>query len=75
MREWEPHRPNRLCGSHPVGMKCDGTNEQSRRVAERCGMIREGHIREIKVTVDGVLSGTFYYGLLKKQFDALRLPA
>ena len=55
--------------AHRVRMECDDTNERSWRVAERCGMVREGHIRENKANADGVLSGTLYYGLLRREFE------
>jgi ribosomal-protein-alanine N-acetyltransferase len=58
-------------GAHRVRMECDDTNERSWRVAERCGMVREGHIRENKVNADGTLSGTLHFGLLKREFEAL----
>ena len=58
-------------GAHRVRMECDDTNERSRRVAERCGMVREGHVRENKRNADGKLSGTLYFGLLKREFEAL----
>jgi ribosomal-protein-alanine N-acetyltransferase len=58
-------------GAHRVRMECDDTNERSRRVAERCGMVREGHIRENKRNLDGTLSGTLHFGLLKREFEAL----
>jgi ribosomal-protein-alanine N-acetyltransferase len=58
--------------AHRVRLECDDTNLRSWRVADRCGMIREGHIRENKVNPDGKLSGTFHYGLLKKEFEALK---
>jgi len=53
--------------AHRVRLECDDTNERSCRVAERCGMIREGHIRENKLNADGSRSGTLYYGLLRKE--------
>jgi aminoglycoside 6'-N-acetyltransferase len=58
-------------GAHRVRMECDDTNERSWRVAERCGMVREGHIRENKRNVDGTLSGTLHFGLLNREFEAL----
>jgi ribosomal-protein-alanine N-acetyltransferase len=57
--------------AHRVRMECDDTNERSWRVAVRCGMVREGHIRENKGNADGKLSGTLYFGLLKREFEAL----
>ncbi len=57
--------------AHRVRMECDDTNQRSLRVAERCGMLREGHIRENKRNADGQLSGTLHFGLLKREFEAL----
>ena len=57
--------------AHRVRMQCDDTNQPSWRVAERCGMIREGHIRESKLNADDELTGTLHYGLLKREFEAL----
>jgi aminoglycoside 6'-N-acetyltransferase len=57
--------------AHRVSLKCDDTNERSRRVAERCGLVREGHIRESKKNADGSLSGTLCFGLLKREFELL----
>jgi len=58
--------------AHRIRMECDDTNERSWRVAERCGMVREGHIRENKQNPDGKQSGTLYFGLLKREFEVLR---
>lgn len=54
-----------------IRLECDDTNERSWRVAERCGMVREGHIRENKQGSDGRPSGTLIYGLLKREFEVL----
>jgi ribosomal-protein-alanine N-acetyltransferase len=56
--------------AHRVRMECDDGNQRSWRVAERCGMVREGHVRENKVTADGELSGTLYFGMLEREFEA-----
>jgi RimJ/RimL family protein N-acetyltransferase len=53
-----------------VRLECDDTNTRSFRVAERCGMVKEGHIRENKRNTDGSLSGTFLYGLTRNEFIA-----
>jgi len=55
-------------GAHRVRLKCDDTNVRSWRVAERCGMVQEGHIRENKKNADGSVSGTLHYGLLRSEF-------
>ncbi len=57
--------------AHRVRLECDDTNVRSRRVAERCGMVQEGHVRENKRNADGTLSGTLHFGLLKSEFEAL----
>jgi aminoglycoside 6'-N-acetyltransferase len=57
--------------AHRVRMECDDTNERSRRVAARCGLVLEGHIRENKRNPDGTLSGTLHFGLLRKEYEAL----
>jgi aminoglycoside 6'-N-acetyltransferase len=51
--------------AHRLRIECDDTNVPSCRVAERCGFVREGYIRENKLGPDGTLSGTVHYGLLK----------
>jgi len=55
-------------GAHRVRLRCDDTNVRSFRVAERCGMVREGHIREDKRNSDGSISGTLHYGMLRNEF-------
>ena len=57
--------------AHRVRLECDDTNARSYRVAERCGMKREGHIRENKKDINGSLSGTLHYGLLRSEFITL----
>jgi ribosomal-protein-alanine N-acetyltransferase len=52
-------------GAHRVRLECDDTNLRSRKAAERCGFIQEGHIRENKWNADGSISGTLHYGLLR----------
>ncbi len=54
-------------GAYRVSLECDDTNERSWRVAERCGMVKEGHRRENKKNADGTFSGTRYYGLLRSE--------
>jgi aminoglycoside 6'-N-acetyltransferase len=49
---------------------CNDTNTRSYRVAERCGFVREGHLRENHKHADGTFSGTFFYGLLRREFEA-----
>jgi RimJ/RimL family protein N-acetyltransferase len=58
-------------GAARARLECDNTNERSYRVAERCGMRREGHLRENKRNPDGSLSGTLLYGMTRDEFLAL----
>lgn len=53
--------------AYRLRLECDDTNERSMRVAEHCGMIREGHLRRNKKNKDGTISGTMIYGLLKSE--------
>ena len=54
--------------AHRIRIETDDTNLRSIRVAERCGFVREGHIRENKKNPDGTFSGTLYFGLLRSEF-------
>jgi ribosomal-protein-serine acetyltransferase len=54
-----------------IHLKCDDTNIRSWRVAERCGITKEGHFRENKKNPDGTFSGTFLYAMLRSEFEAL----
>ncbi|MBN1812307.1 MAG: GNAT family N-acetyltransferase [Anaerolineae bacterium] len=58
-------------GAHRVRLRCDDTNVRSFRVAERCGMVKEGHIREDKRNADGSISGTLHYGMLRSDIAEL----
>jgi RimJ/RimL family protein N-acetyltransferase len=55
--------------AHRVRLECDDTNLRSIRVAERCGMVREGHFRENKKGPHGEFTGTVHYGLLRDEFE------
>lgn len=52
-----------------VFLECDDTNQRSWEVAERCGFIREGHLRENKRHPGSPISGTFVYGMLRSDFE------
>jgi aminoglycoside 6'-N-acetyltransferase len=58
----------RRLGAHRVRLECDDTNERSLRVAERCGFVREGHIRENHLWPDGSITGTLHYGLARAEY-------
>lgn len=55
-------------GAHRVFLHCDDTNQRSWKVAERCGFIREGHLRENKHHTDYPISGTYVYGMLRSDW-------
>jgi RimJ/RimL family protein N-acetyltransferase len=55
--------------AHRVHLECDDTNLRSQRVAERCGFVLEGHIRENKLIPDGTFSGSLHFGLLKSEWE------
>jgi ribosomal-protein-serine acetyltransferase len=57
--------------AHRIHLRCDDTNIRSWRVAERCGITKEGHCREDKKNPDGTFSGTFLYAMLRSEFEAL----
>jgi ribosomal-protein-alanine N-acetyltransferase len=57
--------------AHRVSAECDETNVRSIGVLERCGMAREGLLRENKRNIDGTISGTLHYGLLKRELNDL----
>jgi aminoglycoside 6'-N-acetyltransferase len=57
-------------GAHRVFLECDDTNNRSWAVAERCGFIREGHLRENKYHPDSTISGTYIYGLLRNDYES-----
>jgi len=53
---------------HRVRTECDSSNFRSIRVIERCGFVKEGHIRDNKRSPDGTFTSTLYYGMLKSDF-------
>ena len=57
--------------AHRVFLECDDTNQRSWEVAERCGFIREGHLRENKRHPNSPISGTYVYGMLRSDFEKL----
>jgi [ribosomal protein S5]-alanine N-acetyltransferase len=57
-------------GAARAKLECDDSNSRSYRVAERCRMIKEGHIRDNKRNADGSFHGTLLYGLLRSEFIA-----
>lgn len=60
--------------AHRVGLWCDDTNLPSRRVAEKCGFVLEGHLREDKRHPDDTVTGSLCFGLLAADFPAVNRP-
>lgn len=58
--------------AHRVQLRCDETNKRSIRVADRCGFLREGHLRETTLNPDGTITGTVLYGMLRPEFERMR---
>jgi len=58
--------------AHRVRLDTNETNTRSRRVAERCGFVQEGRLRESHRHPDGTFSGDMLYGLLRSEYE--RLP-
>ncbi len=54
--------------AHRASLRCSDTNRRSARVAERCGFVLEGHLRENRRGVDGVYSGDLHFGLLRQEY-------
>jgi RimJ/RimL family protein N-acetyltransferase len=57
--------------AHRVFLECDDTNLRSWAVAESCGFIREGYLRENKRHPNSPISGTYVYGMLQSDFKKL----
>jgi RimJ/RimL family protein N-acetyltransferase len=56
--------------AHRVRLECNESNLRSIRVAERCGMTREGYLRENMHNPDGTYSSSYIYGLLQAEYLA-----
>jgi len=56
-------------GAHRIQIETDDTNLRSIGVAERCGFVREGHLRENKLNPDGSHTGTLIFGLLRIEYS------
>ncbi|HEX9923108.1 MAG TPA: GNAT family protein [Anaerolineae bacterium] len=58
--------------ANKVSLTCDEDNASSYQVAERCGFSKEGCHRDEVKRSDGTLVSKLYYGMLKKEFEALK---
>lgn len=55
-------------GAHRVKSDCNENNIRSRRLLERCGFRREGHLLENRKNADGAYHGDFLYAMLQREF-------
>lgn len=55
-----------------VELYCDVANDASRRVAERCGFVREGHLRSVLPAGDGSPREGFVYSLVPADRELAR---
>ena len=55
-------------GAHRASLRCSDMNRRSACVAERCGFVLEGHLRENRRDPDGAYSGDLHFGLLRQEF-------
>jgi RimJ/RimL family protein N-acetyltransferase len=58
-------------GAKRVRLECNETNVRSVRVAERCGFVREGYLRQTHpewLRPDGTPSGDYLYGMLREEY-------
>ena len=59
-------------GAHKVCVTCDNANVKSHRVAERCGFVEEGLLRDQKRRPDGTFISSKFYGMVLGDYEALR---
>ena len=55
--------------AHRVRLETNEMNARCRRVAERCGFIQEGQLRESRRNPDGTFSDDVLYGLLRSEHE------
>ncbi len=53
---------------HRVISDCHEKNTRSMGLLERCGFVREGHLRENKTNPDGSFHGDYLYGILRHEY-------
>ncbi|MEQ8195122.1 MAG: GNAT family protein [Rhodospirillales bacterium] len=55
--------------AHKICIVCDDANPKSHAVAERCGFVREGVLREQKRRPGGGFISSRFYGLLRSEYE------
>lgn len=56
-----------VIGLHKVQICCRTTNQKSRSVIEKCGLVYEGTLRDYFKMSDGTFEGRMYYSILRKE--------
>ena len=59
-------------GAHRISLRTDETNTRSRLVAQRCGFVLEGRIRDAHRHSDGSVTSELLYGLLGEEHTKQR---
>ncbi len=59
-------------GAQRLLIRCDAANERSRRVAERCGYVYEGRLRNNKRNTAGNLFDMLYFSMMPEEYDRMR---
>lgn len=54
--------------AHRIVSDCNENNIRSWKLLERCGFIREGHLRQNRQNPDGSYHGDYLYGLLREEY-------
>ncbi|NWF69215.1 MAG: GNAT family N-acetyltransferase [Chloroflexi bacterium] len=65
-----------VLGAQGARLACNESNVRSWRVAEGCGFVGEGRIRQTHPDVlcaDGTPSGDYLYGLLRAEYQRLQV--
>ena len=58
--------------AHKICIVCDDANPKSHAVAERCGFVHEGVLREQKRRPGGGFISSRFYGLLQSEYEVQR---
>jgi RimJ/RimL family protein N-acetyltransferase len=56
--------------AHKAALTCDEDNVSSYRVAERCGFVKEGCLRQGSKRSDGTRIGRLIYSVLRSEFES-----
>lgn len=59
-------------GARRLEIRCDATNDRSRRVAERAGFLLEGRLRNEALAPDGEPRDTLVFSLIPADYERLR---